>query len=113
MNVRPAFPDLGTAFDGSGGDSPPVETRADWTATLQTHDSCIGRGSFTDGNCSGYGDSCLSCDGIRDADYAQHAHGVPWTAANYGSDGPARQPRRDHRLAARGPAVLLVDAVPG
>ena len=72
-------------FDGSGGQSPPVETRADWTAILQTHDSCVGRGSFTDGNCGGYGDSCVSCDGIRDADYAQHAHGVPWTAANYGS----------------------------
>lgn len=72
-------------YDGSGGTSKPVETRADWTALLQTHDSCIGRGSFTSGNCGGYGDSCLSCDGIRDSDYAQHAHQTPWTTANYGS----------------------------
>ncbi|MCX7829537.1 MAG: hypothetical protein N2445_00550, partial [Acidobacteria bacterium] len=27
-------------YDGSGGGSPPLETRADWTAILQLHDSC-------------------------------------------------------------------------
>ena len=48
-------------FDGSGGDSRPVETRADWTAILQLHDSCVGRGSRITGNCSGYGDFCLDC----------------------------------------------------
>ena len=72
-------------FDGSGGGSPPVETRADWTGILQTHDSCLGRGFFLSGNCGGYGDPCLDCNGIRDSDYTQHAAGVPWTTDNYGS----------------------------
>ena len=49
-------------FDGSGGDSRPVETRADWTAILQTHDSCIGRGFYLSGNCHGEGDTCLDCN---------------------------------------------------
>ncbi|MEJ5166725.1 MAG: proprotein convertase P-domain-containing protein, partial [Thermoanaerobaculia bacterium] len=82
--------------DGSGGDSPPVETRADWTAILQTHQSCAGGGFFvslnqgcgqvpppgTGYNCGGYGDCCLNCSGIRDADYAQHLKNTPWTAQN-------------------------------
>lgn len=72
-------------YDGSGGGSPPVETRADWTAILQLHDSCVGRGAFTSGNCSGYGDACTNCSGIRDADYTKHSKNTPWTAANNGS----------------------------
>jgi subtilisin-like proprotein convertase family protein len=85
--------------DGSGGNSPPVETRADWTAILQTHQSCAGGGFFvtynpgcgqvpppgTGYNCGGYGDCCLNCSGIRDADWAQHSSNTPWTAANHGS----------------------------
>ena len=86
--------------DGSGGDSPPVETRADWTAILQTHQSCAGGGFFTSynpgcgtppsqgssyHNCHGYGDCCSDCSGIRDADWAKHASNTPWTAANKGT----------------------------
>ena len=72
-------------FDGSGGDSPPVETRADWTAMLQTHDSCVGRGFFLSGNCSGYGDACLDCGGVRDNDWTMHVGNTPWTPANHGT----------------------------
>ena len=73
-------------FDDSGGNSPPVETRADWTAGVQFHDSCTGRGfNYPTGNCSGYGDTCLNCSGIRDADYWQHGSKTPWTAANHGT----------------------------
>lgn len=72
-------------FDGSGGDSPPVETRADWTAMLQTHDSCVGRGFFLSGSCSGYGDDCIDCSGVRDNDWTMHVEGVPWTPANHGT----------------------------
>ncbi|MBN2384872.1 hypothetical protein JXQ70_18520 [bacterium] len=83
--------------DGSGGQSPPVETRADWTAILQTHQSCAGGGFFMSydmgcgnppsqgseyHNCGGYGDCCLDCSGIRDSDWAQHASNTPWTPAN-------------------------------
>ena len=73
-------------FDGSGGDSPPVETRADWTATLQTHDSCTGRGAFIGAYCNGYGDPCTDCSGIRDADRTKHTDTSPWTAANGAGD---------------------------
>ena len=73
-------------YDESGGSSPPVETRADWTASVLIHDSCVGRGFYyPSGNCSGYGDSCLDCSGIRDADYWKHTNKTPWTAANHGS----------------------------
>ncbi len=70
-------------WDGSGSSSPPVETRADWTASLQLHDSCVGRGFWVSGNCSGYGDPCLDCNGVRDNNYHAHANATPWTAANY------------------------------
>jgi len=72
-------------YDGSGGQSQPVETYADWMAALHLHDSCVGRGFFLSGNCSGYGDACTNCSGIRDMDYTQHQANTPWTAANYGS----------------------------
>ncbi len=72
-------------FDGSGGDSPPVETRADWTASIQIHDSCCGRGFYLTGNCDGYGDACTDCSGIRDADVKKHENQTPWTAANHGT----------------------------
>lgn len=72
-------------YDGSGGGSPPLETRADWTAILQLHDSCTGRGAFLSGNCSGYGDACVDCTGIREADYMKHSKQTPWTPANNGS----------------------------
>ena len=76
--------------DGSGGgtDNRPVESRADWTALLQTHQSCTGGGFFNSGNCSGYGDPCSACSGIRDADYAQHTHPTPWTPQNNGQADP-------------------------
>lgn len=71
--------------DGSGGESTPVETYADWMAALHLHDSCVGRGFYLSGNCYGYGDACTNCSGIRDMDYTQHQANTPWTAANYGT----------------------------
>jgi len=87
--------------DGSGGGSPPVETRADWTALLQTHESCAGGGFFvtlnrgcgnpplpgTGFNCSGYGDCCTTCSGIRDADWNKHQYAFAWTPQNNGLTG--------------------------
>ncbi|MCX7831050.1 MAG: hypothetical protein N2445_08350, partial [Acidobacteria bacterium] len=70
--------------DGSGGQSPPLETYADWTAIIQTHNSCTGAGFFQDGhgwNCDGYGDACTNCTGIRDCDWAKHSSNTPWTSA--------------------------------
>ncbi len=65
--------------DGNGAspDKGTGETYGDFTAVLQTHNSCAGNGFFIGANCSGYGDPCLSCSGIRDIDYAKHASNTP------------------------------------
>jgi hypothetical protein len=75
--------------DGSGGQTPPLETYADWTAIIQTHNSCTGAGFLIGANCSRYGNPCLDCTGVRDCDYMKHAiptgytEHVPWTSANH------------------------------
>ncbi|HEX3125916.1 MAG TPA: hypothetical protein VH394_01165 [Thermoanaerobaculia bacterium] len=78
--------------DGSGaGLNSPGEARADWTAVLQTHQSCVGGGFFTARspmpayglNCGGYGNPCTSCTGIREIDYALHSTPTPWTPQNF------------------------------
>ncbi len=73
---------------GMGADNKPIESRADWTAIMQTHQSCTGSGFYAMGNCSGYGDACTACSGIRDADWAQHTHPTPWTPQNNGQVDP-------------------------
>ncbi len=67
----------GTATDGATG-----ESYGDTTALIALHDSCLGEG-FLSGNCSGYGDACTACTGVRDADYAKHASNTPATADNF------------------------------
>src|SRR5262245_44267770 len=53
------------ARDGGGnGFEKPEEAYADITAFLITHQSCISRG-FRTTNCTGYGDACLNCTGVR------------------------------------------------
>jgi hypothetical protein len=68
--------------DGGGFDNP-SEAYADVTALMATHQSCVGRGFYQFGPCSGYGDTCLTCTGIRDQDWAAHASGTPATPANF------------------------------
>lgn len=68
--------------DGSGGQTPPLETYADFTAAIQTHNSCLGAGFLTSGNCGGYGDACTNCTGVRDMDWAKHTKNTPWKASN-------------------------------
>jgi hypothetical protein len=58
------------------------ETTGDWTAALALHDSCIGPG-YLPANCSGFGDGCTSCTGVRDIDFAKHAASTPATVANF------------------------------
>ncbi|HEX4964443.1 MAG TPA: hypothetical protein VF173_26745 [Thermoanaerobaculia bacterium] len=67
----------GTAPDGATG-----ESYGDTTALIALHNSCLGAG-FLSGNCSGYGDACTSCTGVRDADFAKHASNTPATALNF------------------------------
>ena len=69
--------------DGSpSGDYATGETYGDFHAAILTHDSCIGPG-FLSSNCSGYGDACTSCTGVRDIDYAKHSTGNPHTISSF------------------------------
>ncbi len=68
--------------NGSSPENGTGETYGDWTAALGTHTSCIGPG-FLGSNCSGYGDACTSCTGVRDIDWGKRASNTPHTVANY------------------------------
>ena len=69
--------------DGGGYDNP-SEAYGDVVAIFESHESCVGRGFYTDGRvCSGYGDTCLSCTGIRDHDYAARTDNTPATPAGF------------------------------
>jgi subtilisin-like proprotein convertase family protein len=69
--------------DGGGMDAP-GEAYADIVALFAGRDSCISRGLYIDGRtCSGYGDTCLTCTGLRDHDWAARERNTPVTAANF------------------------------
>ncbi len=67
--------------------SPSGEGIADIYSALRLYDSCIGR-NFLSSPCSGNGDPCLTCTGVRDIDYLQRQSGNPhtytWSNANCG-----------------------------
>jgi hypothetical protein len=67
----------GAATEGGTG-----EAYGDITAAIALHSSCIGPGFLTS-NCSGYGNACTSCTGVRDIDYAKHSTGLPATVSNF------------------------------
>ncbi|MDY7093407.1 MAG: hypothetical protein SX243_10600 [Acidobacteriota bacterium] len=62
--------------DLTGSVSNPGEGIADIFASLRLNTSCIGR-NFRATNCTGFGDACLSCTGVREIDWAQRASGNP------------------------------------
>jgi uncharacterized repeat protein (TIGR01451 family) len=67
----------GHGLDNNGTDnsiSSPGEAIADIYGILRLTDSCFGRGFFAapGATCGGYGATCLSCSGVRDADFAKH-----------------------------------------
>ena len=70
-----------------GISSPSGEGIADIYTALRLNDSCIGR-NFRGSACSGFGDPCLTCTGVRDIDYANRLSGQPhtytWSNANCG-----------------------------
>jgi trimeric autotransporter adhesin len=75
--------------DGSGtstvGSS---ESYGDANGFLATHSSCLGINFIPGQNCTGYGNACTSCTGIRDADYAKHSSSSPATPSQLtGSSG--------------------------
>lgn len=62
--------------DVTGSIANPGEGIADIYASLRLNESCIGRGFLNGSNCNGYGDPCLSCDGVRDIDWAKRTSGA-------------------------------------
>jgi hypothetical protein len=71
--------------DGGGYDNP-SEAYADVVAIIQERDSCVGRGFYESGTCSGYGDTCLTCTGIRDMDWDDRESHTPATPTNFNQD---------------------------
>jgi len=73
--------------DGGGGDRP-SEAYSDIVAILTARDSCMGRGMYNDGStCSGYGDTCLTCTGFRDFDWAARVNNTPATPTGWAQNG--------------------------
>jgi hypothetical protein len=69
--------------DGGGLDKP-SEAYADITAMLTTHDSCMSRGIYSNGQtCTGEGDTCLTCTGFRDFDWSARASNTPATPQDF------------------------------
>jgi hypothetical protein len=68
--------------------SPSGEGIADIYSTLRLNDSCIGRNFRPGIQCSGYGDPCTNCTGVRDIDYLKRQSGQPhtytWSNSNCG-----------------------------
>jgi len=89
------------ANDGTAAvDKGTGEAYGDTMAFLTTHGSCVGPGSVGSTICSGYGDACTSCTGIREVDYARHASNTAakvntftkvYCPAGGGYDGPCGQ----------------------
>ena len=68
--------------DGGNYDNP-SEAYGDITSFLVTHTSCIGRGFLKTSMCSGYGNACLSCNGVRDVDWNARAEHTPSTPTGF------------------------------
>ncbi len=66
--------------------SPSGEGIADMYSALRLNDSCIGRNFQPGIQCSGFGDPCTDCTGVRDIDYLKRQSGNPhtytWSNAN-------------------------------
>ncbi len=77
--------------DAAPGISSPGEGIADTFAGLRLNTSCIGHNFRPGVVCTGFGDPCVSCTGVRDIDWAKRASGLPhdlaWIDANCGSGG--------------------------
>ncbi len=68
--------------DGGGYDRT-SEAYADAVAVFYSRESCVGRGFWLSRTCGGYGDTCLSCTGIRDHDWAARTANTPATPSTW------------------------------
>jgi hypothetical protein len=80
-------------FDGGGSDNP-SEAYSDITAIFEARESCIARGFGTTSNCDGYGDTCLSCTGLREMDWDARATPAAGRAARRSIARATWPPRR-------------------
>jgi len=81
-----AVHEWGHGYDeNDGGDYDNTsEAYGDVVAMLASRESCFGPGLFTDGLvCSGYGDTCLTCTGFRDHDWAARQANTPATPQDF------------------------------
>jgi subtilisin-like proprotein convertase family protein len=71
--------------ENDGGDYDNTsEAYGDVVAMFASRESCFGFGFWTDGYlCSGYGDTCLSCTGFRDHDWAARQANTPATPQEF------------------------------
>ena len=68
--------------DGGGYDNP-SEAYGDVVAVFENRESCVGRGFRPTQQCSGYGDTCLDCTGIRDMDWDARQDHTPATPSGF------------------------------
>ncbi|MDH3784137.1 MAG: proprotein convertase P-domain-containing protein [Acidobacteriota bacterium] len=72
--------------DGGSWDST-SESYGDMVAMFASRQSCFATGLFLDGSpCTGYGDTCLSCTGFRDHDWAMRTANTPATPQGFVQD---------------------------
>jgi hypothetical protein len=68
--------------DGGGFDNA-SEAYADVVAIFESRQSCMGRGFYVGETCSGYGDTCLTCTGIREMDWDARENHTPATPSGF------------------------------
>ena len=75
----------GHGFDHNdgGGPSSSGEAYADVVALFESRQSCMGRGFHIGETCSGYGDTCLTCTGIREMDWDARQSHTPATPTGF------------------------------
>src|SRR6185295_7010238 len=79
--------EFGHGLDSNDGNGTPAElgtgeSNGDVLAALMLHTSCLGEG-FHATECSGSGDACIGCTGVRDIDFAHHVSNTKHTVGNF------------------------------
>ena len=73
----------GFDYNDGGGASSSGEAYADVVALFESRQSCMGRGFHIGATCAGYGDTCLTCTGIREMDWDARASHTPATPTGF------------------------------
>jgi len=70
--------EVGHGLDSNDGSASSTvgssESYGDLCGILATHSSCLGVNFIPGNQCTGYGNACTNCTGIRDADYTKHTN---------------------------------------